>query len=116
MSYRCVLCLICTSALFANEGQNIADNMIRRAHPSIAHIEEGKIFLKPESLCLRQGIIYVEDIEGAELAIPVVFPFDGHPYVQVGDSIIFNSWKCECGAWNHKWDNPTHCRSCGRPR
>lgn len=108
--------IVITSSLYANEDQNAAENVIRRAYTSIARIEEGKMFLKPEKLCLKQGIIYVEDIDGVELAIPVVFSSVGRPYMQVGESIIFNSWKCNCGAWNHKWDNPTYCRRCGEPR
>lgn len=108
--------IVITSALYANEDQNAAENVIRRAYTSIVRIEEGKIFLRPEKLCLKQGIIYVEGIDGAEFAIPVVFFSNGYPYTQVAESIIFNSWKCECGAWNHKWDNPTYCWRCGEPR
>lgn len=109
--------IIITSVLYANEDQDVAEKVIRRAYPSIAQIEGGKIFLKPDRLCLKQGMIYVEDIDGTEFAIPAVFSAEGlQPYMQVADSTIFNSWKCECGAWNHKWDNPTHCRACGRPR
>jgi len=114
--YALLSFIVIASALYANEDQNAAENVIRRAYTSIARIEEGKIFLKPEKLCLKQGIIYVEDIDGAGFAIPVVFSPEGRPYMQVGESIIFNSWKCECGSWNHKWDNPTHCWHCGKPR
>jgi hypothetical protein len=46
----------------------------------------------------------------------VAFPFEGSVYRQVDQSTIFNSWKCDCGEWNHKWDNPRHCWSCGEPR
>jgi hypothetical protein len=102
--------IVVTSTPYANEDQNATENVIRRAYTSIARIEEGKIFLKPEKLCLKQGIIYVEGIDGIEFAIPVVFSSEGRlPCMQVGESIIFNLWKCECGSWNHKWDNPTHC-------
>lgn len=106
-----------TSALQANEDQHAAENVIRWAYTSIARIEEGKIFLKPEKLCLMEGKIYIEDIEGAGFAIPVVFSSEGYPHVQVDKSIIFNTWKCgTCREWNHNWDNPTHCWRCGEPR
>ncbi len=111
-----LLSLVMTSSLFANEDENAAESVIRRAYTSISRIEEGKIFLKPEKLSLNQGIIYVEDIDGAEFAIPVIFSIEGRPYMQVAESIIFNSWKCECNAWNHRWDNPNYCWSCGKPR
>jgi hypothetical protein len=109
--------IVLTSALHANEDQDAAENVIRRAYTSIARIEEGKIFLKPEKLSLKKGIIYLEDIDGARFAIPAVFSSGGRPYVQVGESIIFNSWKCgKCGFWNHKWDYPTHCGYCNEAR
>lgn len=108
--------IVVSSSIYANIDQNAAEHVIRRAYTSIDRVEEGRIFLKPEKLCLRKGIIYVEDINGKEFAIPAVFSSIGHPYMQVSESIIFNSWKCECGALNHKWDHPTHCWSCGRPR
>ncbi len=115
---RCTLLslIVGASSLYANADQDAAENVFRRAQTSISRIEEGKIFLKPEKLHLEHGVIYVEDIDGAAFAIPAVFSTEGRPYVQVGDSVIFNSWKCDCGTWNHKWDNPTHCWNCGRPR
>lgn len=114
---RILLSLVASaSALCASEDRSTAANVIERAHTSIARIEEGKIYLKPEKLCLEQGKIYIEDIEGAGFAIPVIFSSEGRPYMQVDESFVFNSWKCECGTWNHKWDNPTHCRRCDRPR
>lgn len=109
--------IVVASALYGNEDQNAAENVIQRAYTSIDRIEEGKIFLKPEKLCLVQGIIYVEDIDGAGLAIPVVFSTDGRPYMQVSESKFFNTWTCgTCLALNHKWDNPTYCWCCGDPR
>ena len=105
-----------TFSLCANEEQTVAENVIRRAYTSITRIKEGKIFLKPEKLCLKQGIVYVEDISGEGLAIPIVFPSKGRPYMQVGETSIFNLWKCECDAWNHKWDNPSYRWKCGRHR
>ena len=107
---------VASSSLYTDENRTMAENIARRAYTSIAQIEEGKIFLKPEKLCLNQGIIYVEDIDGKGLPISAVFPSDGRPYMEVGDIFVFNSWKCECGAWNHKWDNPTRCWRCDRPR
>jgi hypothetical protein len=108
--------IICACALYANEDENAAENVLRRAYTSIARIEEGKIFLKPEKLHLNQGIIYIEDIDGGGFAIPVVFSSEVGPFMQVGESVIFNSWKCNCGVWNHKWDNPTQCWNCHKPR
>ncbi|MBU6382690.1 MAG: hypothetical protein KGR16_00010 [Verrucomicrobia bacterium] len=96
--------------------QNASEKVIRRAYTAISRIEGGRIFLKPDKLCLKQGVIYVEDIDGGEFAIPVMFSAVGYPQMEVDDSIVFNAWKCECGAWNHKWDNPTHCWHCGAPR
>lgn len=107
---------LCSAHCTHVEQQNAAENVMRHAYTSILRIEEGKMYLKPEKLCLDSGRIYVEGIDGAGFAIPVIFSSDGRAYMQVGDSIIFNSWKCACGAWNHKWDNPTHCRYCGKPR
>ncbi|MDE3046343.1 MAG: hypothetical protein KGJ02_06845 [Verrucomicrobiota bacterium] len=103
------------SALSANE-DHAAEYIVQRAYTSIARIEEGKIFLKPEKLSLKQGVIYLEDINGTEFAIPVVFSPEGRPYTQSGESIIFNTWTCSCGALNHKWDNPRYCWRCGEPR
>ena len=105
-----------TASLYANEDQNVAETVLCRAYTSIARIEEGKMFLKPEKLFLNQGVIYVEDIDGGRFAIPAVFSSKGRPYMQVDESIIFNTWKCECGTWNHKRDNPTRCWRCGMPR
>lgn len=107
--------IVVNPALYAND-QSACESVIRRAYTSISRIEDGRIFLKPDKLCLKQGVIYVEDIDGGEFAIPAIFTSVGQPYMQVDDSILFNSWKCECGTWNHKWDNPTHCWHCGRPR
>ena len=108
--------VISVSSLCANEQQNAAENVIRRAYSAIAHIEEGKVFIKPEALSLVEGKIYVRDIDGADFAIPVVFSTEGRPFMQVAENVLFNSWKCECNAWNHNWDNPTRCWSCDRPR
>jgi hypothetical protein len=105
-----------TSVLCANENQNAAEHVIRQAYSSIDRIEEGKIFLKPEKLSLKRGIIYVEDIDGSGVAIPVTFSSIGRPYMQVDESFVFNSWLCNCNTWNHKWDNPRFCRRCGEPR
>ena len=116
IKYALLNFIVVTSALCANEDRYAAENVIRRAYTSIARVEEGKIFLKPEKLRLKQGTIYIEDVDGAEFAIPVVFSSESPPYMQVGESIAFNSWQCECGSWNHKWDNPTHCWRCGKPR
>lgn len=116
IKYAFLTFLVFASVLSASDDQHAAENVIRQAYHSIAQIEEGKIFLKPEKLCLKQGIIYVEDAEGEQFAIPVTFPSEGRPYMQVCESIIFNAWRCDCGAWNHKWDNPTHCASCNKPR
>lgn len=115
---KCVLLsfTIFASPLQANEDQNIAEYVIQRAYTSIAQIEEGKIFLKPEKLYLNQGILYVEDINGEGFAIPIVFPSKGRPYMQVADSTVFNAWKCNCGTWNHKRDNPERCWRCDNPR
>lgn len=104
--------ILISQALFAN--QTIAEFVIRRAYDSIVNIEEGKAFLDPEKLRLEQGQIF---LEGIAFPIPVVFSNDGlPPYTQVSESTLFNSWKCKCGTWNHKWDNPTHCWKCKEPR
>ncbi len=108
--------ILFTSFLYANKDQNAVENIIRRAYTAIAQIEEGKIFFNPEKLYVKQGVTYVEDIDGAGFAIPISFSSEGRPYMQVSESIIFNSWICGCGAWNHKWDYPTHCWSCHNPR
>jgi hypothetical protein len=68
--------------------------------------EQGEVFLKVNKLVAMSK----------ETLTQVVFSSTGREYREVDDSIIFNSWKCDCGAWNHKWDNPTHCGSCGEPR
>ena len=83
---------------------------------SIDRIEDGKIFFEPEKVCLMKGKIYVEDIGGAGVAIPAVFSSEGGLYMQVDESIIFNTWKCNCGPWNHNWDNPNYCWRCDQPR
>jgi hypothetical protein len=116
VKYALLSFIISTFALYANEDQNAAENVIRRAYTSIARIEEGKIFLKPEKLCLNHGRIYVEDINGGGFAIPVVFSSEGRPCMQVSESVIFNTWTCDCGALNHRWDNPTHCWKCHKQR
>lgn len=108
--------IVAASALCAKEDQNAVENIIRWAHSSITQIEGEKIFLKPERLYLERGTVCVEPIDGTEFAIPVLFSSDGRPYMQVGESILFNSWKCDCGTWNHKWDNPKYCRRCDKSR
>ena len=52
--------IFATFPLDATENQDAVENVIRRAYTSIDRIEEGKIFLKPEKLYLKQGIIYIE--------------------------------------------------------
>jgi hypothetical protein len=95
--------VVVTPALYANEDQDAAENIIRRAYTSIDRIEEGKIFLKPEKLCLHQGKIYVEDIDGGGFAIPVVFSAEVGPFAEVSQSTIFNTWTCgKCKTVNHK--------------
>jgi hypothetical protein len=116
VKYALLSFVVGISFLHGNEDRYAAENVIRRAYTSIARIEDGKIFLKPEKLCLKQGIIYVEGIDGEEIAIPVVFSSEGRPCMQVDESFLFNAWKCDCGSWNHKWDNPTHCWRCRKPR
>lgn len=112
-----LLSFLAAAALYSDEDRDAVENIIRRAYTSIDRIEEGKIFLKPEKLSLKQGRIYVEDIDGEEFAIPVVFSAVGaRPFAEVDDSVIFNMWLCECGQWNHKWDNPKRCFKCHRPR
>jgi hypothetical protein len=117
---KCALLnFIISSSIYANENQHVVEYVLRRAYTAIARIEEGTIFLKPEKLFLHQGVVYVEDINGAGFAIPVAFSAMGDPCIpsrQVDDSVIFNSWLCECGSWNHKRDNPTHCWRCDRRR
>lgn len=110
------LTTVINCSMYANENQNAAENVILRAYTSIARIEEGKIFLKPEKLCLHQGKIYVEDINGEMFAIPVTFSGAGHPCMQVSESTFFNTWTCSCGSLNHKRDNRFRCWSCGEPR
>lgn len=113
----CIGLVLFASSLCANEDQHAIERVIQRAYTSISRIEEGKIFLKPERLKLKLGRIYVEDIDGTEFSIPAVFSSDELlPYMQTGEIAIFNVWICECNAWNHKWDNPTHCWRCGKPR
>lgn len=68
--------------------------------------EHGEVYLKVNKLLAISK----------ETLNQVVFSYPGHEYMQVDESTIFNSWKCDCGAWNHKWDNPTHCGNCGEPR
>lgn len=107
--------LAVTQVLGAYEGVN--EHILRRACRSISQIEGDKIFLKPDKLYLKDGMIFVEDLEGVELPVPVVFSSEGpRPYMQVAENILFNTWKCDCGAWNHKWDNPRYCWHCGQPR
>jgi hypothetical protein len=114
---KCTVFSLVLSSLHPQEEQIAIERVVRQAYSSIARIEEGKIFLKPERLILKSGKIYIEDVNGAEFAIPAVFSSeDIPPYMQVGDSTIFNMWKCQCGTWNHKWDHPTHCWHCGLPR
>lgn len=109
--------VLIASNLSSYEEQKVNEQVIRRICNSISEIERGKIFIKPEKLCLKSGRIYAEDIDGAEFPISVTFSSEIHqPYMQVAENVLFNLWKCECGAWNHKWDNPTHCRACGRAR
>ena len=107
-----------SSAFCSNRDQNAAEYIVRRAYTAIAEIAEDKLFLKPETLCLKNGIVYVEDIDGVEVPIPAIFSSEERlPYMQVAENILFNLWKCsECGYWNHRWDSPTHCANCRTPR
>jgi hypothetical protein len=111
-----VLGIIVISALDANEDQDAVENVIRRTYTSVARIENGKVFFKPEKICFTKGKIYVEGIDGVGVDIPVVFSSLSGLYMQVDESVIFNTWKCECDAWNHNWDNPVYCWHCGRSR
>lgn len=112
-----LISLLFTLPVFwSTEEKNPVENVIVRAYNSIVDIQEGKVFINPERLSLNDGVIYLEDGLGVRFPVSIVFSIEHLPYIQISEAVLLNLWKCECGSWNHKWDNPTHCWRCARPR
>jgi hypothetical protein len=115
-AFFCTVGLV--SVLSANEDkifQEAAENVFRYASSSIDRVEEGKIFFKLDKVCVHQGKIYVEDMNGSPLPIPALFSSEKGPYMQSGRKNIFNLWTCSnCKKLNH--DDYQGCQWCGEPR
>ena len=58
---------------FKTHADNTLENILDHAQTAIQKIEGDKIFIKPEKVCLHEGLIVLENDQGETVALPHLY-------------------------------------------
>lgn len=94
------------------KAQDILDYIFQHAQSSIERIEEGKVFLKSDKVCLYRGAIYIEGEQGEAIAVPAIHSNESGLFMQAGEKRRPTPiWICKKCTKVHYYE-PRTCEQC----
>ncbi len=91
--------------------QDSINDVFEYAQNSIHHVENDKIFFKPEKVCCFEGKIYVQGEHGEVFPIPHLFSEDNGLFLYA-NSEMYPIWICKKCTKSHSYE-PRTCERCG---
>lgn len=95
------------------QSKDTFNDLFQHAQSAIVRIEEEKIFLNTEKVCIHEGKICVEADHGEIISLPVVYSDESGLFLKTGHRVQQQAiWICRKCTLAHYY-SPQECERCG---